>query len=1512
MDRARRPWCTTALAPLVLVGGLLSISDCGIAAEAPKPTMDRFAAGLGELLAEPRDVAGPALSALAEKRAETLDPGDIFWPSLLDDIFARPSVAAPLTQNAARHFVMNQATYLRLTQQLPELADAIAATAAFDNQGQAGGPLDEVLRRMREPGLAAQRALLARAIDPANGRSAELVARIVAEPRVTNLISESIVALNSSDIDKGRDLALRYASARGLAIPDMALAQGLARPDAAAQKAALVRLGDRSDAELRPFAGAITNIVDHSSDVETWSLAFALALRLRPESARTFIQAHGRDAAFWQSEIGVSAFDVMTQGSNVLPIVIEESPHVLTDAILKGGGCRAAPGMLRVIAYSARGLQLAEAVVKWLAVLSQGTLPSLACNPDEIATALEAATSRALQTGSTERDIANLLERQPPLDDSRALDNPAMQVVAAALRSANRTRVALASDTQHLQQLVVERPDSADPLVAALILALPPDHPLLNLLRDTLRPGSTESLADKIRLNASMVSRVLRLTARETGWRDQDLALITAIAKDTAAAEVSRAAFDALLLTGAPSYLLNVFDEIARTPSNPDSPPSEATVRALRAFTRASHRATDPQMVYTNARVEWLLGLLPNEALRGRVVRALARRPEALFLDLTALQHMLARGLPPRNGSGGVAVCADTAILGPFADARLSLAMLGAVGTENYQGENWLPTCLRWLSPSRQGRLTAAGELLVAMGSDSPRMSQGDAASQLTTLVELWDAAKDQALVQRVRRRLADVAVSLAPRTAWGIADIAVLRGWDKRLATDFADQAWQFRLEWLKRSALAIALAIPATLALHFAFWALLLVAYPRSVRLRTHIFYNPLARKILGLGYIDILLTWIPFLRRRLFAPFRDSLVGETDRVDPTDRESNYYPKSEVAVLQRLELERSIRESERDAVAGTLTGSAGSVVTALATWRGPTFLFGPSGRGKTSYLRHVLGTNAETRFPFIYLRASDCGADIADAICARLGGLGRDKDLIMSLIHPGLFDIYIDGLNEVDRETQESIVRFIVDHREANIFVASQEIGISLPSKLATYYLLPLTRQQMIEFLDSREPTLGPSALIRGKAFKEKSATFIEDLSNEILSREQGEDREPSRRRALAASFLATLANPMDLETAAHLLSLDMEPDPFRLQEQQFRLVDTDCVSRLKRPFPIADFAHAVLLARRDGKPEIDSEQFKEYVPVLEKRKQVRRVSIPIADGKSKTEYQFRHDKIRDYYTHFALLGDDPTERFALARDDRFSGVFDYLARDLPQDAALELKDYLLSAALDRSDHRLSDRFLQHLRWRSLLDRADPPWLAEYDLPAARKALQEFGALLVTRDQTEARMRQVREIVDSARVTTRVLSAKDAQALDEAIAALLVSFGAVEVPTAGGVARMFDIPNAGRLVLLSSAGNRATSELARIGITARAAQVTGRKLVVVNPQPELDPAQRDWSEIARWARGLTIDHSSVVGTVEIHQAATKARGAADAGLFWNSLSVSPNTQPNPSVAEGAVENVK
>jgi hypothetical protein len=151
---------------------------------------------------------------------------------------------------------------------------------------------------------------------------------------------------------------------------------------------------------------------------------------------------------------------------------------------------------------------------------------------------------------------------------------------------------------------------------------------------------------------------------------------------------------------------------------------------------------------------------------------------------------------------------------------------------------------------------------------------------------------------------------------------------------------------------------------------------------------------------------------------------------------------------------------------------------------------------------------------------------------------------------------------------------------------------------------------------------------------------------------------------------------------------------------------------------------------------------------------------------------------------------LEPDSTKRYALSGDDRFAGVFDYLARELPAEAADELKEYLLSSAVDSNDHRLSDRFLLHLRWRTLLNRQDPAWLARYDTSESSAPVDEFDRLAALREQTETKMRAARSVIEASRLTSRILAANDAQALETAVRDLFLKKGAREIPTPGGVA--------------------------------------------------------------------------------------------------------------------------
>src|ERR1035438_4358593 len=65
--------------------------------------------------------------------------------------------------------------------------------------------------------------------------------------------------------------------------------------------------------------------------------------------------------------------------------------------------------------------------------------------------------------------------------------------------------------------------------------------------------------------------------------------------------------------------------------------------------------------------------------------------------------------------------------------------------------------------------------------------------------------------------------------------------------------------------------------LAVQAVFWILLLYFYPKSPHVQAFFFWNRWARKFIGLGYVDFMLTWVPVLRNRLLVPFHEELAGD-----------------------------------------------------------------------------------------------------------------------------------------------------------------------------------------------------------------------------------------------------------------------------------------------------------------------------------------------------------------------------------------------------------------------------------------------------------------------------------------------------------------------------------------------------------------------------------------------------------------------------------------------------------
>jgi hypothetical protein len=80
--------------------------------------------------------------------------------------------------------------------------------------------------------------------------------------------------------------------------------------------------------------------------------------------------------------------------------------------------------------------------------------------------------------------------------------------------------------------------------------------------------------------------------------------------------------------------------------------------------------------------------------------------------------------------------------------------------------------------------------------------------------------------------------------------------------------------------------------LGVHALFWTLLVVFYPRLPLVQALFFWNPWVRRIAGLGYVGLLLAWVPPLRRILFSPFRASLLSDAALENFSD--VHYYPNS------------------------------------------------------------------------------------------------------------------------------------------------------------------------------------------------------------------------------------------------------------------------------------------------------------------------------------------------------------------------------------------------------------------------------------------------------------------------------------------------------------------------------------------------------------------------------------------------------------------------------------------
>ncbi|MBW4693704.1 MAG: HEAT repeat domain-containing protein [Lyngbya sp. HA4199-MV5] len=458
-----------------------------------------------------------------------------------------------------------------------------------------------------------------------------------------------------------------------------------------------------------------------------------------------------------------------------------------------------------------------------------------------------------------------------------------------------------------------------------------------------------------------------------------------------------------------------------------------------------------------------------------------------------------------------------------------------------------------------------------------------------------------------------------------------------------------------------------------HASFWLMLVFFYPRIPQIQAIFFWNPWVRTILGFGYVSFLLTWIPFLRRKLFAPFRFSLLADAGL-------NHFHPDTYFS-------ESNVRE--------LAAGDEQAITRIIPEIKGQVILEGDSGLGKTMFLRHLL---QQSKRIVVYLPATKCAEGVIEAIQKKLHGDEiKDTKFLQSLIYSGAIDICIDGLNEVNPDTRAKITQFVESHFKGNILMTTQPLEWLPPSTAKTYVMQPLQPEQIERYLLSRQPSLPKAAPVQGKDYEQACRTFLNNMlgAQTPLSPEE------------LKTARTVLSNPMELTLAAWMLADDKQPDLFNLRQQQYEQMAEQYRRTWNQDFPLKQFSEAVYQQWLLDQKALPADKFYNELLCMEDEKFRMVVSRQWKDakGEAKKEWYFRHDKIAEFFLVQTFLGKGADAEARLLDhigDSRFRGVYFLLATLMDLEAAKDLREKLIQYAADTKDHTVSDTFVQLLRFR------------------------------------------------------------------------------------------------------------------------------------------------------------------------------------------------------------------
>ena len=453
---------------------------------------------------------------------------------------------------------------------------------------------------------------------------------------------------------------------------------------------------------------------------------------------------------------------------------------------------------------------------------------------------------------------------------------------------------------------------------------------------------------------------------------------------------------------------------------------------------------------------------------------------------------------------------------------------------------------------------------------------------------------------------------------------------------------------------------------------WTAFLAVFPYSARIRGAYLFNEKARGCLSLGFLPVIMTLLPFLRRRMLLPFRDELLADAN----------------LALLKGAEFYPGLRVRDRE-------GRIRPIGEAIPDTRGKLLLLGESGLGKSTYLRVL---TSHSRRTIAYLNARSCDEGVEAAMMLRVSNF-ESPEFFRGLIYAGDLAVIIDGLNEVSADARAGIIAFANSAGHANLIIATQPIegigGDRSPLTLATAYeLLPLGRVDIAKFLKSRPARDNPNSAVKGEDYDGAVDKLLAKALDRAPESEAEREAEGVLQEQRAAELI--LSNPMDLTYGSELIALGQTPQPSQMIGQAFRLACQQFRATYDRDFPTLDFARKAVTLRREDRNWLKGDEFANEQGVLSHYRLIVPRSLNETADKQVTVMRFRHDKVMDVLTKRAFEVDEKLQ-VELIDDPRFRGVYLLFAQDVDRELARRIRDRLVSHAARTGDNGLSNEFVR-----------------------------------------------------------------------------------------------------------------------------------------------------------------------------------------------------------------------